>query len=154
VPRKNYVLITLTDTIPDGKIKTDMYTRTGKISTFGGASDQGVAPKETLALYTSILARSLSQPIFNPCYCAMRWDYAAIAKALETTRGLAVEALRHFNILVSANGKTVECCPCDWGPSADTGRLIDCGPHVLELLGVETDDIVSVTLPDACALKD
>lgn len=131
-----------------------MYSRTGRISSFGGATDSGVAPKESLALYPYTLARALSEPIYNPHYCAMRWDYAAIARALELPRSQAVAWLRDQEVMVSANGRTVSCVPVDFGPARSTGRLIDCGPAVLAALGVVTDDIVSVALPDACALLD
>lgn len=131
-----------------------MYTRTGKISSFGGSADTGVAPKETLALYTRVLARSLDQPIYNPHYCAMRWDYAAITRALGVTRAEAVAWLRRQEIFVSSQVRTCIVVPVDFGPAGRTGRLIDCGPRVLALLGVDTDDLVSVTLPSACALLD
>lgn len=131
-----------------------MYTRTGKISSFGGHDDQGVAPKEALALYPYTLARALAEPIYNPHYCAMRWDYKAMTKALEVTRAQALAWLREQEILVTANNKTVACVPVDFGPAHSTGRLIDVGPDVLEVLGIETDDLVTVALPDACALLD
>lgn len=131
-----------------------MYTRTGKISSFGGSHDTGVGKAETLALYPLILARKLDDPIFNPLYCAMRWDYHAISKALGVSRNEALDWLRHQEIMVSANGKNVAAVPVDYGPAKSTGRLIDCGPHVLNVLGVETDELVTVALPDACALLD
>jgi hypothetical protein len=131
-----------------------MFSRSGKISSFGGSHDTGVAPKETLALYPTTLARSLDQHIYNPLYCAMRWDYLATQHALNVNRAAALAWLREQEILVSANGRTIACAPVDYGPSRATGRLIDCGPHVLDVLGVTTDDIVTVALPDACALTD
>lgn len=131
-----------------------MFTRTGKISSFGGSHDSGVAPKEALALYPKVLARSLDEPIYNPHYCAMRWNYKATTRALGTTRAEALAWLRKQEIMVSANGATVACVPVDYGPSPATGRLIDCGPSVLDTLGVTTDDLVTVALPDACALLD
>jgi hypothetical protein len=131
-----------------------VYTRTGKCSSFGGSHDTGVAPKETLALYPKVLARSLDQPIYNPHYCAMRWDYGKTTRALGVSRGEALTWLRNQEILVTANGATVACVPVDYGPSRATGRLIDLGPKVLEVLGLETDDVVTVALPDACALLD
>lgn len=131
-----------------------MFTRQGKCSSFGGSHDMGVAPKETLALYPKTLARSLDQPIYNQHYCAMRWDYAGIQRALGSTRGEALAWLRKQEIFVSVDGRTVTCVPVDYGPSRSTGRLIDLGPKVLGLLGIDTDDVVSVTLPDACALLD
>lgn len=131
-----------------------MFTREGKVSSFGGSHDTGVAPKETLALYPNIRARWLDQPIYNPHYCAMRWNYAAIQRALGSTRAEALTWLRHQEILVSVDGRTVACVPVDYGPSPSTGRLIDLGPQVLGILGINTDDTVSVTLPDACALLD
>jgi hypothetical protein len=131
-----------------------MFTRSGKVSSFGGSNDTGVAPKETLALYPKVLARSLDQPIYNPFYCAMRWDYATITKALGVTRAEALAWLRNQEIMVSCDGRTVTCVPVDFGPAKSTGRLIDLGPRVLGILGIKTDDTVSVTLPDACALLD
>lgn len=131
-----------------------MFTRTGKISSFGGADDQGVSPKETLALYPRTLARALSEHIYNPHYCAMRWDYAGIERALGVNRAVALAWLRHQEVLVSCEGRTVACSPVDWGPAAETHRLIDVGPAVLKALDCATDDLVTVSLPDACALLD
>lgn len=131
-----------------------MYTVTGKISSFGGSHDSGVAPKETLALYTNIRARWLDQPIFNPHYCAMRWNYAAITRALGVSRGDALAWLRKQEVMVSVDGRTVACIPVDYGPSRSTGRIIDVGPKVLGVLGIETDDVVTVTLSDACILLE
>jgi hypothetical protein len=131
-----------------------MYTRQGKCSSFGGSQDTGVGKTETLALYPLTLARKLDEPIYNQNYCAMRWDYRAIQKALGVSRNEALVWLRHQEILVCANGATVACVPVDYGPARSTGRLIDLGPKVLEVLRLATDDIVSVALPDACALAD
>lgn len=131
-----------------------MYTRTGKCSSFGGSHDTGVAPKEPLALYPKVLARSLDDPIYNPHYCALRWDYARTTKSLGVSRAEALTWLRHQEVFVSANGVTVACTPVDYGPARSTGRLIDVGPDVLKVLGLETDDFVSVALPNECALLD
>jgi uncharacterized protein (TIGR02594 family) len=37
--------------------------------------------------------------------------------------------------------------PVDWGPNANTGRVIDVSPGVMAALGLKTDDTVTVTIP-------
>lgn len=137
----------------------------GKISSFGGVNDTLVSPTEGLAIYepsqikswwhrriflskqppsTSGLARRLDDATF---YCAMRWNYQETSKEQLRDRTL---------VAISFAGKTVYAQPCDWGPNANTGRLIDASPAVLSALGCETDDEVDVeivTLPVSTATK-
>ena len=128
-----------------------MKTLVGKISWFGGSADTGVGPSETLALYQMILASALDKPIYTRYYCAMRWDYPAIAAALAIDASEVVSALRGAAILVTFAGVTVPCVPVDWGPALATGRLIDVGPEVIKYLGCTTDDLVQVLIPDWCS---
>jgi hypothetical protein len=123
-------------------------TLSGKCSWFGGPDDKG-EPDEGLALYT--VAQSKARPdLFlsggwgkmrglNPdaLYCACRWDYKETPAAW----------LRSTKIKVSANGKTVDVNPVDWGPNAKTGRIIDLSPGVMKALGIQTDDVVTVDVP-------
>jgi len=139
-------------------------TYSGRISKFGGPLDDGVAHDEGLALYNSIgecpmlfladpplkikgdpgwfegttetvsgLARRLN---VKTSYCAMRWSYSVTPKPV----------LRKSGVMISANGKHFFAMPIDWGPHESTGRLIDASDSVLEILGVETDDIVKCVL--------
>lgn len=129
---------------------------TGRISWFGGPDDDGVKPDEGLALFeprdlrdpqhvglfleeqppkTTGLARRLDPQQY---YVACRWNYR------ETPRAW----LRHARVRVSANGKSILARPADWGPNVRTGRVADASPAVLEDLGVETDDIVTVEVMD------
>jgi D-alanyl-D-alanine carboxypeptidase-like protein len=128
-------------------------TLTGKVSTFGGPNDKGVAANEGLALCelneigkfaglflpaqpsdTSGLARRLD-PAAR--YIACRWDYHETPRVY--LQGIEVE--------VAANGKAVKARPIDWGPNANTGRVADLSPAVAAALGLSTDDIASVTIP-------
>jgi hypothetical protein len=124
----------------------------GRISWFGGPNDTGVGADEGLALITaeqSVTAayRGLFLPSLNPAnglarqldplkfYCAMRWNYDLHSPAV-----LAKGACQ----IVAASGATCWARPVDWGPNADTGRLIDVSPGALEFMGIQTDDIVTV----------
>lgn len=129
---------------------------TGKMSCFGGPHDTGVRPNEGLALLSR---HDLTDPAFsglflaeqpegttglarrlNPAalYIAMRWNYRVHPPSF----------LRHTKVTVSANGKSVEVQPVDWGPNEDTDRVADLGQGVLDALGLKTDDIVTVDIPD------
>lgn len=128
-------------------------TVTGKMSWFGGPNDTGVAANEGLALCepaemgkfpslflaeqpagTTGLARRLdpSKP-----FIAMRWDYAVTPRAW----------LQQHTVKVSANGKTLDAQPIDWGPNEHTGRIADLSKGLMDALGLKTDDTVSVTIP-------
>lgn len=129
----------------------------GKMSTFGGPDDTGVAPSEGLALlfpgdltdphlgplflgeqppHTSGLARRLNPKQF---YIACRWNYIETPKAF----------LRHELVRVE-NPRTHAFAfadPVDWGPNDDTDRVADLSPGLAELLGLQTDDVCRVLIP-------
>ena len=128
---------------------------TGKMSHFGGPDDHGVGPNEDLAFLdqddvaanpdlflpaqppgTTGAARRLNP---KAMYLACRWNYAQTPKAFlkrPTTR-----------VKVSANGKTIEARPADWGPNSRTGRIADLSPGLEEALGLDTDDECTVEIP-------
>ena len=131
----------------------------GKMSTFGGPNDLGVGPDEGLALFdksdlnnpnyanlflpapppgTSGLARRLN-PDQN--YLACRWDYGTTSRAfLRNTQALVVN---------SQTGAQAFGRPVDFGPSKDTGRVADLSPGLAGALGLDTDDVVLVTITAA-----
>jgi hypothetical protein len=128
----------------------------GKMSTFGGPHDLGMAANEDLALFTKA---DLQDPkyayLFLPAsppgtsglgrrlnpdqyYFACRWDYTATPKEF-LRRALA----RAEN---PANGRAVDARPVDWGPHPSTGRVADLSPGLAAALGLNTDDIVRITI--------
>ncbi len=143
--------------LPTAGVPTFMIT--GKMSTFGGPTDTGMQPDEDLALYdanneagiagflmsaaeasqkagTEItgLGRRLDPSKF---YLACRWDYTKTSKAF----------LRTVGVHATANGKTINCRPVDWGPNVKTGRIADLSPGAAAALGLQTDDVVTITVP-------
>lgn len=127
---------------------------TGRMSTFGGPRDTGVSPNEGLALWdqsdvpahpnlflpyqpprTTGLARRLNPEAF---YVAMRWNYEIHPRAW----------LRTIFVTLRANGLSVLARPADFGPNSDTGRIADLSPGAADFLGLSTDDIVEVEIPD------
>jgi N-acetylmuramoyl-L-alanine amidase len=128
----------------------------GKMSTFGGPHDLGVAANEDLALFTradlqdpkyAYLFLPASPPgtsglgrRLNPdqYYFACRWDYAATPKEF-LRRALA-------RVENPANGRTADARPADWGPHPSTGRVADLSPGLAAALGLNTDDIVRITI--------
>jgi hypothetical protein len=126
-------------------------TKVGKMSTFGGPNDTGVAPDEGLALFTvddvaanpglflpgqppnTGLARQLDP---TAKYLACRWDYSATPK----------EFLRKIKVKVSANGRSEDAQPVDFGPSVSTGRVADLSPGLATALGLRTDDTCTVDI--------
>ncbi len=129
----------------------------GKMSTFGGPADHGVAEDEDLALVTR---RDLVDPHFadlflheqpphttglarrlNPraLYLAMRWNYAVTPKAFLRRELVRVEnpRTRLFEFAM----------PVDWGPNESTHRVADLSPGLAELLGLKTDDECKCLVP-------
>jgi hypothetical protein len=130
--------------------------QTGKMSTFGGPGDTGVSPSEGLALVepedlsnwwfrylflrtqppgTTGLARRLDPDAF---YLAMRWNYDTHPRSF----------LRQVLCKVEANGKTILCRPVDWGPNENTHRIADLSPGAASYLGLQTDNLVTIEVPD------
>src|SRR5438034_1914180 len=128
----------------------------GKMSTFGGPLDFGMQPDEGLALFsqldledpkyadlflpapppgTSGLGRRLNP---NKFYFACRWNY------LDTPK----EFLRRSLACVKnpQNGRTADARPVDWGPHESTGRVADLSPGLAAALGLNTDDVVRITI--------
>lgn len=145
-------LTALPQSNPGGDPVTSMEV-TGKMSTFGGPRDTGVSSSEGLAIVglgdvdkfpgiflseqppgTTGLARRLDP---NAHYLAMRWDYAKTPRTF----------LQGISVKVSANGKTLDARPVDWGPNERTGRIADLSPGLASALGLETDDVCHVVVP-------
>lgn len=131
----------------------------GKMSTFGGPDDHGVSPTEGLALFeppdlqdpkyaslflpapppgTSGLARRLNPEKY---YLACRWDYSQTPKKFLRDAVAVV-----FN---PQNKRSANAHPADWGPNVDTKRVADLSPGLAAVLGLNTDDVVRVSIPAA-----
>jgi hypothetical protein len=136
---------------------TSSATYSGKMSVFGGPHDPGVAADESLALCqskevglfsgvflseqpegTTGLARRLDP---NAHYIAMRWDYSKTPRSY----------LQGIKVGVTANGKTEQAHPIDWGPNEKTERIADLSPGLASALGLQTDQTctIEVPLPDS-----
>ena len=128
----------------------------GKMSTFGGPDDPGVKPDEGLALVqerhlaslmeyfldaqppdTTGLARRLNP---DAAYIACRWDYT------KTSRPFLRAAL--VTVTNPATGASERAKPVDWGPHESTGRVADLSPGLACRLGLETDDLCRVEIPE------
>jgi N-acetylmuramoyl-L-alanine amidase-like protein len=128
----------------------------GKMSTFGGPKDTGMSADEGLALFTQADLQDPkysylflpSQPPgttglgrrLNPdrYYFACRWNYNDTPKEF-LKRVLA----RVENPL---NGRAADARPVDWGPNIATGRVADLSPGLAAALGLQTDDVVRITI--------
>jgi len=126
---------------------------TGKVSWFGGSKDTGVRPDERLALYPTASARELDRPLYDPFYCAMRWNYTKIQAILKTTQEDTLAAIRSAIIRVRFGQREVTVIPVDWGPNEKTGRLIEVSPATMKALGCDIDDVVEIELPDWLELQ-
>ena len=128
----------------------------GKMSTFGGPRDTGMSADEGLALFTPA---DLQDPkysyLFLPTpppgitglgrrlnpekyYFACRWNYT------DTPREFLKRALARVENPV--NGRTADARPVDWGPNISTGRVADLSPGLATALGLQTDDVVRITI--------
>jgi len=142
-------------------VPRDATAFTGRMSTFGGPKDMGVAPHEGLALIkpseidkypglflseqptgTSGLARRLNP---DAHYVACRWDYARTPR----------EKLKSTKVKVTnpKTGAEIEAQPVTWGPDPATGRVADLSDGLARELRLETDQICSVTVPAAAVLS-
>jgi len=130
-----------------------LFEATGKVSHFGGPDDKGVSASEGLAFIfdvddapqlflphqpegTTGLARRLNPYIH---YVACRWDYAVTPKTAMLEDVALVRATK--------TGISMKAFPADWGPHQDTGRVADISPGLMDDLGIDTDDEVTVTFP-------
>jgi hypothetical protein len=147
------------DIAPEPAPPQALFYATGKCSYFGGPEDTGVSPSESLALYSSVsqaeylflptqpsgttgLARRLN--IWTP-YLAARWDYKVTPKTMLASGEMAL-------VTATKTGISLKAFPADWGPAGpesdhDTGRVADLSPSLLDALGIETDDEVTVIFP-------
>ncbi len=118
----------------------------GLVSHFGGPSDRGVGPSETVAI-TGEIARQLNNPenptpeqalanAENYYYIAMRWDYTNAGRSF----------WRSARILLKnpSNGNMVVVRPADWGPNIRTRRVLDISPQAIDDLGAVTDETILV----------
>ena len=134
----------------------------GKMSTFGGPDDDGMADDEGLALVNSagdfeklknyFLKEQPAGPSgwakrLNPNtnYIACRWVYA------QTPKSYLVNTL--VRVTNPNNGKSELAKPVDWGPNQNTGRVADLSPGLAKSLGLKTDDEcrVEITLPQVAS---
>ena len=128
----------------------------GKMSTFGGPKDTGMSADEGLALFTQAdlhdpkysylflptpppgttgLGRRLNPEKY---YFACRWNYNDTPKEF-LKRALA-------RVENPSNGRTADARPVDWGPNIATGRVADLSPGLAAALGLQTDDVVRITI--------
>ena len=128
----------------------------GKMSTFGGPKDTGMSADEGLALFSPAdLQNPKYSYLFLPTpppgitglgrrlnpdkyYFACRWNYNDTPKEF-LKRALA-------RVENPSNGRAVDARPADWGPNIATGRVADLSPGLAAALGLETDDIVRITI--------
>lgn len=132
-------------------------TLTGKMSTFGGPKDLGIAKNENLALVDSDADFQKLKEYFlkvqppgttgygrrlnnkEKFYIACRWNYQ------ETPRKFLQDIL--VRVTNPANGKSEMAKPIDWGPNADTNRVADLSDCLADALGLVTNDICKVEIP-------
>ena len=145
----------------DDAVPRDAIVFTGRMSTFGGPKDMGVAPHEGLALInpseinkypdlflpeqpagTSGLARRLNP---DAHYVACRWNYGRTPREkLKTTKVIVTNPI---------TGAKIEAQPVTWGPDPATGRVADLSDGLAKELGLDTDQICAVTVPAAAVLS-
>jgi N-acetylmuramoyl-L-alanine amidase len=151
--RRNFMPICRAIAIVGNRGRPEFYLWKGMVSWFGGPEDDGVGPNEDLAFIyevedaphlflekqppgTTGLARRLDP---EQDYIAMRWDYDKTPRDALLTNVALVRAIK--------TGREFEAFPADWGPHADTGRIADISPGLMEKLDIETDDEVEVIFP-------
>ena len=136
---------------------TEVVSMTGKMSTFGGFGDTGMARDEDLA-WIENEAQARGYPgYFNPPngdegfgwrlkkddvpYIACRWDYRI------TPKSYLAKPTTLITVTNPKTGQSIQARPIDWGPHDDTNRVADLSPFVATKLKLNTDDIVKVDIP-------
>ena len=71
-------------------------------------------------------------------YFACRWNYNDTPKEF-LKRALA-------RVENPSNGRAADARPVDWGPNIATGRVADLSPGLAAALGLQTDDVVRITI--------
>lgn len=138
------------------ELPTEVIHETGKCSWFGGSADTGVSGSEGLAFLYEINATNqhLFVPIqppnttglarrLNPYvhFFAYRFDYNIYPKEM-------LASMKHVALIRNvATGKTLTAFPADWGPHADTGRILDLSKGLLDDLQLLTDQDVEIIFP-------
>lgn len=108
----------------------------GKVSWFGGSSDDRIPPEGTAALTGEIL-NNLDADDY---YCAMRWSYEPNGKDFWKNKRIL--------IVNEINQKAVVARAIDWGPHPSTERIIDVSPKTLDALSAKTDDVLLCAFAD------
>lgn len=121
---------------------------TGKCSSFGGLCDSGMKHNEDLSLYwTQEQCQQRPDLFYNTLGTSkyLRDDAFYIAVRFDVEMK---EELRNSKWKVT-NPKNKKFCFCtltDWGPNANTGRVVDISPKALMELDLDTDDEIDVEL--------
>jgi hypothetical protein len=140
---------------PRGNIPASKFRVQGKMSVFGGPNDTGMKEEEGLALYNSeaeMQAHGVGDFLLPPngyglgrrlntekFYVACRWWGYGLK------RSFMQDAL-----VVVGNPRTRRqeiARAIDYGPNENTGRVADLSPGLARALGLNTDDICTVTIP-------
>lgn len=131
-------------------------TGRGKISTFGGPTDTGMTPGETLAiirdgditakpevaaLFAGGTGPALGRRLLNntTSYIACRWDYKTTPRTYLVSTEVEVRN--------PVTGKSIKARPVDWGPAEWTNRVADLSDFAAQQLGLHTNDICEVIVP-------
>lgn len=92
----------------------------------------------------------------DPWYIAMRWPYSeyhngqiVTAPGVDVNKAMGWWRNRHILVVNPKNNKAVVARAADWGPAMSTGRVIDCSPHILNVLGASTDDVLHMGFASA-----
>ena len=124
----------------------------GRMSTFGGPDDVGMAPNEGLALVTEKNFGKVADfflPVqppgttgfgrrLNPdkFYLACRWNYE------ETSKNELLDS--YVEVISPQTNKVAMAKPIDWGPALWTNRVADLSPGLARHLSLDTDDEVEI----------
>lgn len=143
-------------------------SRSGKMSTFGGAKDKGdrcygqalVPADNAYDLYQrheALVAMGLfvvgaTDPLprvtdWRGRECTAGISYLLNPKSYYVAMRWARSGRpvpRRDRVVVLAGDRACVCAPTDWGPAKSTGRNIDISPGCEEALGLTTDDRVEI----------
>lgn len=152
------VLVSRASTQPPAAAPAGTTIISGKMSTFGGPNDgqpnEGLALVESheIPLYPAEFFKTATEAGAPGLFRRLNPEKYYLAFRYKQTSGAAHrQALQQASITVTnpATGANAQARIVDWGPHTSTNRLIDLSPGLATHLGLNTDDLATLTVPSA-----